>query len=122
MIEIDHIALPAHDPSASARFLADLLGLRPPEVNGPDGDMYRVGVGSSFLLFARADAVAAQHMAFRVDERAFRDIVARLAGRGQAFGNDPEELGNGLSSDPLGGLGRVYFVDPNGHLFEVTAA
>jgi catechol 2,3-dioxygenase-like lactoylglutathione lyase family enzyme len=122
MIEIDHIALAAHDPSASARFLADLLGLEPPAVDGPDGDMYRVELGSAFLLFARADAVAAQHMAFRVDARAFREVVARLASHAVPFGNDPEDLDNGLASDPLGGSGRVYFVDPNGHLFEVTAA
>ena len=27
---------------------------------------------------------------------------------------------NGRTDDPLGGPGRVYFVSPDGHLFEVT--
>jgi hypothetical protein len=42
-------------------------------------------------------------------------------GRGLTFGNDPENPRNGSTDDPLGGAVRVYFIDDNGHLFEVTA-
>jgi hypothetical protein len=41
-------------------------------------------------------------------------------GRGLTFGNDPENPRNGSTDDPLGGAVRVYFIDDNGHLFEVT--
>jgi catechol 2,3-dioxygenase-like lactoylglutathione lyase family enzyme len=46
--------------------------------------------------------------------------MGRLRSLGVPFGNQPEEPHNGRTDDPLGGAGRVYFVDENGHLFEVT--
>jgi catechol 2,3-dioxygenase-like lactoylglutathione lyase family enzyme len=33
--------------------------------------------------------------------------------------NDPADPTNGQADDPLGGLGRIYFRDANGHLFEL---
>jgi catechol 2,3-dioxygenase-like lactoylglutathione lyase family enzyme len=85
--------------------------------------MYCLPVGESgVLLFAPADNVAALHVAFRVDEATFAGVVERLRAKGVAFGNDPEDLANGQTADPHGGShGRVYFFDPNGHLFEVVA-
>ncbi len=60
-------------------------------------------------------------MAFRVTTAEFQSVVGRLRARQISFGNDPEEPQNGAISDPLGGEGRVYFYDPDGHLFEVAA-
>jgi len=117
---IDHVALPARDPEASARHLAGLLGVEDPEPDGPDGDMFSVALGGSSVLFVQAQEVPGHHLAFRVGETDFRAVVERLARSGVEFGNDPEELGNGETSDPLGGHGRVYFASPDGHLFEVT--
>jgi hypothetical protein len=37
------------------------------------------------------------------------------------FGNDHRDTTNGKTDDPIpGGIGRVYFVDENEHLLEVT--
>jgi catechol 2,3-dioxygenase-like lactoylglutathione lyase family enzyme len=121
---IDHLALPARDPGAAARFLAEVLGLEPPMPDGPDGDMInlRLGPGAPDILFVEAATVAPQHVAFRVDRPELDAAVALLTERGIRFGNDPEHVDNGETSDPLGGAGRVYFVDPDGHLFELTAA
>jgi catechol 2,3-dioxygenase-like lactoylglutathione lyase family enzyme len=48
--------------------------------------------------------------------------VKRLRAKGVAFGNDPEDSTNGQTTDPHGGgRGRVYFLDPDRHLFEVVA-
>jgi catechol 2,3-dioxygenase-like lactoylglutathione lyase family enzyme len=47
--------------------------------------------------------------------------VSRLRAKGLLFGNDPEDPNNMLVTDFLGGHGRVFFLDPNGHLFEVIA-
>jgi catechol 2,3-dioxygenase-like lactoylglutathione lyase family enzyme len=68
--------------------------------------------------------IALDHLALpaRVDEPAFHAVVARLRARGVPFGNDPTDPANARSDDPIGGRGRVYFVDPDGHLFEVTAS
>jgi catechol 2,3-dioxygenase-like lactoylglutathione lyase family enzyme len=122
VIAVDHIAIAARDPEASARFLAEILGLAPAEPDGAEGDMFKLKIGhDTSLLFASSPTVASQHIAFRVDERAFAAVVDRLRARNVAFGNDPDAPRNGLIDDPLGGRGRVYFVDVDQHLFEVTA-
>ncbi len=36
------------------------------------------------------------------------------------YGNDPEDATNGQTEDPLGGPGRVYFLDPDDHLYELV--
>lgn len=122
MLRIDHVALGAREPRAAAEWLAEILGLAAPRTEGADDDMFAVDLGDgASLLFATADPVPFQHMAFRVDAEAFAAIVGRLRARGLAHGNDPERPDNGLIEDPLGGAGRVYFASPDGHLFEATA-
>jgi len=74
----------------------------------------------AFVLFNPAEKVDLVHVAFRVDPARFEGVVGRLRRRGIPFGNEPEDPRNGRTDDPLGGAGRVYFVDENGHLFEVT--
>jgi catechol 2,3-dioxygenase-like lactoylglutathione lyase family enzyme len=122
MIAIDHIAVLARDVGDSARFLAEILGLAPGSPDGPDGEMFRLPVGESgSLLYFPADPIPGQHIAFRVDESTFDAVVRRLRARGLAFGNDPEDPINMQVTDFLGGHGRVFFRDPNEHLFEVIA-
>jgi catechol 2,3-dioxygenase-like lactoylglutathione lyase family enzyme len=121
MIRVDHIGIAARDARASAGALAEILGTAAPSPDGADGDMYRVDLdGGAFLLFSPAEKVDLVHIAFHVEASRFTEIVARLQERGMPFGNDPEDPRNGRTDDPLGGAGRVYFVDENGHLFEVT--
>jgi catechol 2,3-dioxygenase-like lactoylglutathione lyase family enzyme len=122
MITIDHIGVMAQDAAASARYLAEILGLAPASPAGPDGDIFRLDIGESGrLLYFPAEAVLGQHIAFRVDEAAFALVVDRLSAKGVAFGNEPEDQANMQTADSLGGHGRVFFRDPNGHLFEVIA-
>jgi catechol 2,3-dioxygenase-like lactoylglutathione lyase family enzyme len=122
MIAIDHIGVLARDVAASARFLAGILGLPPGSPDGPDGEMFRLPVGDSgALLYFPADQVPALHIAFRVDAPAFDAVVDRLRAADLVFGNDPEDQTNMQTNDFLGGYGRVFFVDPNGHLFEVIS-
>jgi catechol 2,3-dioxygenase-like lactoylglutathione lyase family enzyme len=122
MVKVDHIGISARHPEESARFLADILGLGAPRPDGPDQDMFAVDVGDRVtLLFSFSEAIATQHVAFRLDANSFDDAVRRLVARDLSFGNDPEDLGNLRSADPLGGHGRAYFVDPSGHLFEICS-
>jgi catechol 2,3-dioxygenase-like lactoylglutathione lyase family enzyme len=121
VIAVDHLAIPARDAAGAARFLGEILGVPPPVVDGPEGDMYCLQVGAVSLLFSEAATVASQHVAFRVDPATFAAVVERLRARGVKFGNDPADPANGKTADELGGHGRVYFIDGEGHLFEVAA-
>jgi len=123
MIELDHIGIAAQNALESARTLAEILGAGEPVPDGADGDMYRVDLAhAASLLFSRSDTVAAAHIAFRVAPQRFAEVVVRLQQRGMPFGNDPDDPRNGRTDDPIGGAGRVYFVDGNGHLFEVVSS
>jgi catechol 2,3-dioxygenase-like lactoylglutathione lyase family enzyme len=122
-VKIDHLGLPATDAQASARWLAEILDLDPPVADGPNGDMFNVSLGdSASILFVTDPAVVGHHVAFAVSETEFSEIVDRLRTRSIPFGNEPEDPANGQTADPLGGKGRVYFLDPNGHFFEVTCS
>jgi catechol 2,3-dioxygenase-like lactoylglutathione lyase family enzyme len=122
MIAIDHIAVLARDVAASARFLAEILGVAPGAPDGPDGEMFRLPVNESgSLLYFPAVDIPGQHIAFRVDAPTFDAVVDRLRAKGLVFGNDPEDPANMRTGDFLGGHGRVFFLDPNDHLFEVIA-
>ena len=121
MIQIDHIGMAAHNALTSARDLAAILGTGEPALEGADDDMYRIDLEhGAFLVFNQSTTVNPEHVAFRVDPDRFAEVVTRLRERGLPFGNDPEDPRNGKTDDPLGGAGRVYFVDENEHLFEVT--
>src|SRR5215510_9445455 len=67
MIAIDHIAIPAGDVGASARFLSEIFGVADATPRGPEGDMRWLDIGEAgALLFTPAETVASQHVAFRV--------------------------------------------------------
>ena len=123
MIALDHVGLSAGNAATSASFLSEILGLAPATPVGPEGEMHCLPIGESGdLLFCPAESGTPQHIAFRVDSGTFGEVVNRLRAKGVAFGNDPEDCANRQTTDTHGGgQGRVYFLDPNGHLFEVVA-
>jgi catechol 2,3-dioxygenase-like lactoylglutathione lyase family enzyme len=121
-IWIDHVAVPVRSPEDAARFLGGLLGLEAVP-DGPDGEFrsLRLERGTALLFTPGEAPISSHHLALRVERAAFDDVVLRLRAAAVAFGNDPEDRTNGIWEDPLGGHGRVYFVDPDGHFFEVCA-
>jgi catechol 2,3-dioxygenase-like lactoylglutathione lyase family enzyme len=115
-ITVDHIVLPAHDNEAAARFFAHIMGVA---YDGPDRHFAPVPINDTFTVtFMTAADVPSVHLGFHVTEAAFVRIVGNLQAGGVPYGNDPRELENGRTDHPFGGQG-LYFVDPNGHLFEV---
>lgn len=120
-VRIDHFALPARDADWSARWLATLLGDVEARPAGPDGDMCELLLDhGATLLFTTASEVARGHVALHVDAPRFAHVVAELRERGVPFGNDPDDPENDRTDDVLGGAGRVYFTDPDGHLVEIV--
>jgi catechol 2,3-dioxygenase-like lactoylglutathione lyase family enzyme len=114
-ITIDHLALPAHDNESSARFFAQVMGLR---YKGPDRHFAPVQVNETFtLVFINSDRVDGCHLAFHIGEDDFEAILSHITVMGLSYGNDPRELDNMRTDHPFGGRG-LFFVDLNGHLFE----
>jgi catechol 2,3-dioxygenase-like lactoylglutathione lyase family enzyme len=116
-IVLDHVVLPAHDNEASARFFAEVIGL---QYDGPDRHFAPVRVNSALTLdFVRSEQpFVGYHMAFRVEDEEFEGILRRLQAKGVPYGDDPRTPDNMRTSHPLASKG-LYFLDPNGHLFEV---
>jgi catechol 2,3-dioxygenase-like lactoylglutathione lyase family enzyme len=99
-VELNHTIIPARDKRASAKFLADILGLEA----GPEW--------SHFVPIRR------QHYAFLVSEGEFDAALSRIKAAGIAFYADFNRAGRGQINHLYGGRG-VYFDDPDGHLLEI---
>ena len=116
-IHLNHTIVPAHDPRASAAFLAEVLGCGPPTRYGP---FHGVELDNGVTLdFMRVDGdIAWQHYAFLVSETEFDQIFERIRARGLPYWADPGHHRPGEINRNDGGRG-VYWDDPNGHHLEI---
>lgn len=115
-VRLNHTIVSARDHTASARFLAELLGLSEPIQFGP---FAVVQIGDTSLDFMESGSkIHAQHYAFLVTELEFDEIFARIRQRGLAYWADPAQKKHGQINEWDGGRG-VYWEDPNGHLLEI---
>lgn len=114
--ELNHTIVHARNKDASARFLADILGLPVGLVAGP---FVPVALANGVTLdFADAEVVAPQHYAFLVSEDEFDLAYGRLLDARVGRWADPGRTRPGEINHRDGGRG-VYFDDPNGHLMEL---
>ena len=83
-IQLNHTIVPARDPSASAPFLAEILGRRAPVRFGP---FHWVDVDNGVTLdFMRVDRdIGSQHYAFLVSDEEFDEIFGRIRERGLPY-------------------------------------
>jgi hypothetical protein len=108
-VVIDHLGLSTTNAEASARPLAETVGLKLPLPMVPTGTLYNVPLsGAGSLTNESEPVVPSHHVAFGVGDSEFAAIVDRLRQRGISFGNDPEQPTNGATEDPAGGKGRVF--------------
>ncbi|MGR6972358.1 VOC family protein [Streptomyces sp. NPDC003758] len=116
-VELNHTIVAAHDKEASARFLADLLGL---EVAPPFGPFTPVEIPNGVTLdyMETTGSITPQHYAFLVSEDDFDVIFARIRDRGLRYWADPYHHRPGEINHNDGGRG-AYFDDPNGHNMEI---
>jgi catechol 2,3-dioxygenase-like lactoylglutathione lyase family enzyme len=115
-VELDHTIVAASDRTASAAFLADVLGLDPPTTFGPFA-VVRLANGVS-LDFMQEDRVQPRHYAFLVTETEFDGILGRIRARGLDHWADPFQRRPGEINTDDGGRG-VYWHDPDGHVLEI---
>jgi catechol 2,3-dioxygenase-like lactoylglutathione lyase family enzyme len=125
-IRLDHTIVPAKDKVASAKFFAEIFGLKVTS----DGHFAEVQINES-LTFAFADepetwggpgfdprSGRSHHYAFHISETEFDAIFERVKAKGIPYGSGPFIHTDGNINKRRGGRG-FYFEDPNGHLLEV---
>jgi catechol 2,3-dioxygenase-like lactoylglutathione lyase family enzyme len=115
-VELNHMIIPAKDRRASARFLANILGL----TVAPDwGPFVPLKTGNGVTLdFADATEFPSMHCAFLVSEAEFDAALQRMRKADVKFYANYDETGPDEINHLYGGRG-FYFYDPDGHLFEL---
>lgn len=116
-VELDHTIVWTRDKDASARFLAEILGV---DVGAPTGPFVPVRVANGVILdyATTREVLHPQHYAFRVDDASFDAAFARLRATGVTYWADPMHRRPGEINAMNGGRG-VYFADPDGHNMEL---
>ncbi len=120
-IQLHHARVPSKDADASARWFSQIMGLP------AEGTTVRLNE-TQILEFVPRERHSGQggerHFCFRVDDRAFDQILARVRGEGIKVRSDPGgPLHGGYKpTDEINyyhnGRG-FYFSSPDGHGFEV---
>lgn len=115
---LDHTTVPARDRKASARRLAEILGV-PWAEEGGVGPFSAVYVSDSLTLdIDQADgAFPVGHWCFRVDDAGFDRIIERLQAMGIAYRSLPHGPVDHRVNDMFGGR-IVYWSEPDGHVWE----
>ena len=116
-VELDHTIVPAHDPQASAQFLADVLGL---PVDPPVAQFTPVTLANGVSLdFLQRDDVNRHHYAFQLNGEEFEAAFGRITERGITYYADPGCRQAGQVYPARNGRRGTYFRDPDGHLMEI---
>ena len=115
-IELNHTIVPAHDPKASAQFLAGILGL---PIDPPVAHFTPITLANRVTLdYDQRESFASNHYAFLVSDQEFDAIFGRIKSEGVTYGSQPNAPANGEINTRRGGRG-LYFADPDGHLMEI---
>ncbi|MFJ5709518.1 MULTISPECIES: VOC family protein [unclassified Streptomyces] len=117
-VQLNHTVIHSSDRSASARFLAGVLGL---EVGAPFGPFLPVDLANGVTLdFYQAPEgpIQSQHYAFLVREEDFDPMIDRLEAAGVTYFADPGHTRPHEVNSLFGGRG-AYFDDPDGHNMEI---
>jgi catechol 2,3-dioxygenase-like lactoylglutathione lyase family enzyme len=117
MSVLNHQIVWSRDAGTSARFLTDMLGLRPPVKLGHFVTV-QVSPDITFDYMTTDRDIMAQHYAFLVSEEEFGAILARVRERGLDHWADPRHQEPGGINHLDDGRG-VYFNDPSGHELEI---
>ena len=116
-VELNHTIVPAHDPQASAQFLADILGL---PVDPPVAHFTPVTLANGVSLdFDHHDHIDEHHYAFQLSDEEFQAAFDRIKDRHITYYADPACRQPGQIYTSQNGRRGTYFRDPDGHLMEI---
>ncbi len=115
-IHLDHTIVPSHNKSASARLLAELLGVPWAETGpGPFAPVY-VNDGLTLDFIETEEDFPAYHFCFRVEPEEFNAILERIKAAGIKYRSTvhgPVDMQINTQ------LGNVYWNEPDGHQWEM---
>ena len=116
MITLNHTIVPARDKEASARFFAEIFGLK---FEGAQGHFAPVRVNDTLTMdFDNSDDFESHHYAFHVSDEEFDAIFARVKDKGIPYGSGPFSQDDMQINNRRGGRG-FYFKDANQHSLEL---
>lgn len=117
-IELDHFIVSARDQRKAARLLGHLLGVRWAERGiGPFSPVY-VNGGLTLDFIDDPDPFPVAHYCFRVTDREFDAILARIDAAGIAYRSAVRGPVDRSVSTQFGGR-LVYWNEPDGHQWEM---
>ena len=117
-IELDHSIVSARSPDASARQLAQLLGVPSgPAAAGPFHAVY-VNGGLTLDFIATDEDFPVQHFCFRVSEADFDRILGRIQAAGIDYRSNVRGPVDRQVNTDYGGR-MVYWNEPEGHQWEI---
>ncbi|HEX9127307.1 MAG TPA: VOC family protein [Methylomirabilota bacterium] len=115
-IVMDHLIVPAHDAVASAKSLAELLGVSWVAAQGHFTPVY---VNETLTLdFDSRDRFDSHHYCFRVSDAEFDAIFGRLTASGTRYRSQPNGPSDMRINTRLGGR-NIYWTDANTHIWEI---
>jgi hypothetical protein len=117
-IQLDHFLVPIRNRVASAKFLAELLGVQWAETGvGPFSPVY-VNDGLTLDFDESEGDFPTQHYCFRVTQREFDEILGRIRAAGLSFRSTPHGPADFKVNSEHGGS-IVYWDKPEGHIWEL---
>ncbi len=115
-IELDHFIVPTRNKIASAKLLAELLGVSWSESGiGPFSPVY-INNGLTLDFIETDEPFPVHHYCFRVGQTEFNSILERIEGAGIKFRSTvrgPEDMQVGTE------FGNIYWNEPDGHQWEM---
>ena len=117
-IQLDHVIISARNRDASAKMLADLLGV--PCGPASIGPFFAVYINDDLTLdFIETDEpFPVEHFCFRVDDNSFDNILAKIKAAGIAYRSLVHGPVNNQISTDFGGR-AIYWNEPEGHQWEI---
>lgn len=117
-IELDHTIVPCRDQAASARQLAELLGVPWAQTTvGPFSAVF-VNEGLTLDFLETDEPFPVYHFCFRVDDAAFDAILTRIQAAGIAYRSTVRGPVDRQIDTQFGGRG-IYWNEPEGHQWEM---
>lgn len=117
-VQLDHFLVPVRNRVASARLLAELLGV--PWAESGVGPFSPVFLNDGLTLdFDEAEGdFPIQHYCFRVDTARFEEILARIKAAGIPYRSRPHGPDDSRVNHDYGGS-IVYWSQPEAHVWEM---